>query len=433
MPFARRCGRKTWIYPTVFVCIYGFFKEFKPSEPFLNQFLIHPLATANNSEDPGKGFSNAEVEAKVYPMWTYSYLVAGIFTLILSDIVVYKPVIMLESWAYLATRILLIWGTSILSMRMMQITYGIASATEVAYYSYIYVMIDKEHYRIATSFLRATVLFGRSVSGYLGQILYSTGALDLLGLHYFSLGPVAIACVIAIFLPNPAKSLFPCSGPAHVHVNCKRNLWKHLKQSLSDLKQFYLNLHLLKWSIWWAVATCGMLQVGNYVESLWSDIQADANELYPLQHKKQKMYNGLVIASDTLVASAAALLVSLLRVNWSLWGEGVLGVISVIDCALLFIASSTYDLWVAYVCQICFRGSYALLITIATVEISQQVRHQSYSLILGINMTAALLLETILTAIVSDNAGLALSSRSQVCVLTMCCFTNCMSGKQVYL
>ena len=365
MCYGGRFRGNRWIYPTVFLCLYGFFKEFKPSEPFLNPFLTHSANPVNNS-DPGKGFNNTAVESKVYPMWTYSYLVSGIFTLLLSDIVVYKPVIILESWAYLTTRLLLIWGTSIVSMQMMQIAYGIASATEVAYYSYIYVMIDKKHYKKTTSFIRATVLFGRSVSGYLGQLLYSTGALNLLGLHYFSLGPVVIACIFAILLPNPSKSFFPCSGPDSCRTNCKKKLLKHFKQSLIDLKQFYLDLHLLKWSVWWAVATCGMLQVGNYVEALWTDIQADANELFPLQHGRQKLYNGLVIASDTLIAAGAALLVSLLKINWSLWGEGILGIISAIDCGLLFIASATYDLWVAYICQICFRGSYAFLITIAT-------------------------------------------------------------------
>lgn len=30
---------KHWIFATVMLCCYGFFKEFKPSEPFLNPYL----------------------------------------------------------------------------------------------------------------------------------------------------------------------------------------------------------------------------------------------------------------------------------------------------------------------------------------------------------------------------------------------------------
>ena len=358
----RRCVQRVskWLFPTALLCLYGFFKEFKPSEPFLNPFLTHNIS---DPDDPGKGFSNAVAENDIYPFWTYSYLVAEVFTLLLTDFLVYKPVIILESLAYLGTRVLLVAAFGLLSMRLMQLLYGIASATEVAYYSYIYVMIDKKHYKYATSFTRAAVLLGRALSGYLGQALYSTGVLNLLGLHYFSLASVMVACVFAILLPNPPLSLCPCSGPQR----CSRNLWNsvvsQLKQAAVDLKQFYLNLHLLKWSLWWAIATCGMLQVSNYVQSLWSDIASEASGGTEPSHR---LYNGLVIATETLVASGGAFLVSLLKIDWSIWGELLLGLLSVADCAFLFIASATSQLWLAYLCQILFRGSYAFVITIAT-------------------------------------------------------------------
>ena len=166
-----------WLFPTALLCLYGFFKEFKPSEPFLNPFLTH---NRSDPDDPGKGFSNAAAENDIYPFWTYSYLVAEVFTLLLTDFLVYKPVIILECLAYLTTRVLLVAAFGLLSMQLMELLYGIASATEVAYYSYIYVMIDKKHYKYATSFTRAAVLLGRALSGYLGQALYSTGVLNLL-------------------------------------------------------------------------------------------------------------------------------------------------------------------------------------------------------------------------------------------------------------
>lgn len=359
---ARQCLRRVpkWLFPTVLLCLYGFFKEFKPSEPFLNPFI-----TRNRSDpyDPGKGFSNAAAENDIYPFWTYSYLVAEVFTLLLTDFLVYKPVIIIESLAYLTTRILLVAAFGMLSMQLMEVAFGIASATEVAYYSYIYVMIDKKYYKYATSFTRTAVLLGQALSGYLGQALYSTGVLNLLGLHYFSLVSVAVSCVFAFLLPNPPLSLCPCSGPQR----CSRNLWNsvvsQLKRAAVDLKTFYLNLHLLKWSLWWAIATCGMLQVSNYVQSLWSDI---ASESPKGSEQEPRLYNGLVVATDTLVGSGGALLVSLLKINWSIWGELLLGVLSVADCAFLFIASATSQLWLAYLCQILFRGSYSFVITIAT-------------------------------------------------------------------
>ena len=36
----------------------------------------------------------------------------------------------------------------------------------------------------------------------------------------------------------------------------------------SDFKDAYSNKYLLKWSIWWAFATCGNFQVGNFIQPL---------------------------------------------------------------------------------------------------------------------------------------------------------------------
>lgn len=33
---------ETWLYPTVLLCIYGFFSSLRPSEPFLTAFLMGP-------------------------------------------------------------------------------------------------------------------------------------------------------------------------------------------------------------------------------------------------------------------------------------------------------------------------------------------------------------------------------------------------------
>ena len=292
------------------------FKEFKPSEPFLNPFLTHNRSDPTN---PGKGFSNSVLEEDVYPIWTYSYLVASVGALLLSDVLVYKPVIILESLAYLSTRVLLLWGSSLGLMKLMQLLYGIATGTEVAYYAYIYIMIDKRHFKVYTSFTRAAVLLGRSLSGYLGQLLYSTSVLNLEGLHYFSLASILVASLFSLLLPNPPRSLCSCYGQSTCPRNFKTNIKKHINCAFADIKQFYCNLHLLKWSVWWAIATCGMLQVGNFVQSLWTDIAAESDsevtESNSTAHKQQKLYNGLVVATDTLVGAGAALTVSVLRVN----------------------------------------------------------------------------------------------------------------------
>lgn len=48
------------------------------------------------------------------------------------------------------------------------------------------------------------------------------------------------------------------------------------------------------------------------------------------------------------------------------------------------------------------------------VEISTHMKHHNYGLIFGVNTAVALLLQTILTVILTDKRGLAAGARTQV-------------------
>lgn len=352
-----------WIFATLMLCSYGFFKEFKPSEPFLTPYLTSDV----------KNFTKAQLNSEVWSYSTYSYLIASLFTFLLTDFVRYKPVIVLESGCYLATRVLLIWGMNIASMQWMQVAYGIAEATEIAYYSYIYAAVSVTHFKKVTSYVRAIRLFGQSMASLLGQLLISTGALGYLELNYVSLASVSLACVISLFLPN----VFNCSPDLNC---CKKTkpeeellLGKRKKSSplvsfLSwikkstlergrDFTKFYCVPSLLKWSMWWSLATCGVLQIGNYVQSLWKEVADDNMQTHE--------WNGLVEAIATLCSAAAAFLLSFIKVDWSVWGEITIGVLSLLDSAVLLFASSANVLWGVYLCHIIYRTTYAFLITIA--------------------------------------------------------------------
>ena len=60
----------------------------------------------------------------------------------------YKPVIIFEIGAYWTTWALLVWANGVAWMKFMQFTFGLASATEVAYYTYMYAQVNY------TSFLK---------------------------------------------------------------------------------------------------------------------------------------------------------------------------------------------------------------------------------------------------------------------------------------
>ena len=295
---------------------------------------------------------------------------AAFFTFLLTDLFRHIPIIILESAAYLCTRVIIITGTSINDMRWMQVVYGVATATEVAYFSYIYTAVPVRRYKQVTSYLRAIRLFGQSTSGLLGQILISTHALNYLQLNYISLASVSVACVFALLLPATYWFEYdggPCcrqwEGEDDSGVvtpqECSITQWllRELKNRRSDFVAFYSQLSLIKWSIWWALAMCGVLQVGNVVQSLWKEVASSSG----VSHE----YNGVVEALATLLAAGAATLVALIKVDWSLWGELTIGALSFLDAFLLLLASSAQHLWLVYLSHILYRMTYSFLITVA--------------------------------------------------------------------
>ncbi len=88
----------------------------------------------------------------------------------LSDLVRYKVVIVFEGFAYIATWILLVFGSGVPLMQLMQFTYGIATSTEIAYYTYIYAKVDSRHFQRVTAFTRTAILLGFFMSGIFAQV-----------------------------------------------------------------------------------------------------------------------------------------------------------------------------------------------------------------------------------------------------------------------
>jgi len=100
-------------------------------------------------------------------------------------------------------------------------------------------------------------------------------------------------------------------------------------------------------------------------------------------------------------------------IDWSVYGEATLAIISLIEGVLLYISGNATQLWVAYVTYVVYCILYSLLITIASSEVAKGLKKESYGLVFGINTFMALLLQTILTLIVVDKVGFSLEPKAQ--------------------
>nr|CAD7443766.1 unnamed protein product [Timema bartmani] len=273
---------ESWIKISLFLCLFGFLKEFRPSEPFIVDFLLSDRVN----------LTDEVINQEIFPTGTYCNCIWLVLVLLATDLLRYKPIIILEAIGGIGCWALLSFSTNYVSMIMAQVMYGLFIATEVAYFTYMYAIVDREHYQQVTSHTRTAYLLGRSLSGVLAQLFMSTNIMDSHQLNYLTLGSLCLATVWAILLPPAKENVYfrrisqgsgneASSGTKH-HVQqqtsaemvvstqplpsdtdtmtyCQRCgkiytlLWR-------DFVAAFTNWYVVKWSIWWALATCGYLQ-----------------------------------------------------------------------------------------------------------------------------------------------------------------------------
>ncbi|VDM09737.1 unnamed protein product [Wuchereria bancrofti] len=367
-----------WKATTILICVYGIVKEFRPATPFLTPYLVSSF----------KNFTDVELYSEIYPFWTYSYLFFLVPIFFLTDILRYKPIIVLEALSLFGTWALLLWGETVWHMQIMQILFGLSSAAEIAYYSYMYVVVNQKYYKLITSYIRAAALIGKFFAFGFAQFLISFEYGSYLLLNQISFGAICVVLGIAAILPSiPSKivnnkivesvgdtpklsniptnyeegsrndqrnfeertALSTTNAPNVNHgiVVYFRAIWYHFKI-------FKRNKIVLKWSIWWALTSCGIFQVMNYVQTLWASMQTSSD-----------IYNGITECANTFIGAFISFLVQYMNVNWSKRGEHVLLVTSAFIAILLIIMSQMEIVYVTYVLYVIVITIYNLLITVA--------------------------------------------------------------------
>uniref|UniRef100_A0A8C1ZCL7 Uncharacterized protein n=1 Tax=Cyprinus carpio TaxID=7962 RepID=A0A8C1ZCL7_CYPCA len=103
---------------------------------------------------------------------------------------------------------MLLMAQGVRAMELLEFFFGLASATEVAYYSYIYSVVEPSHYQRVTGFCRSITLLGSAIGSLIGQILVSVAQVPMYYLSVITLVSSCIAFVAPWFLPMPNKSLF---------------------------------------------------------------------------------------------------------------------------------------------------------------------------------------------------------------------------------
>ncbi|XP_044044527.1 reduced folate transporter [Siniperca chuatsi] len=415
---------RKWKWAVIFLCFFGFMASIKPGEPFITPYLL----------SPEKNFTREQVTNEITPVLTYSYMVVLVPAFLLTDLLRYKPVLIIQGVSQVVIWVILLLGTTLLEMQLMEFFYGITMACRVAYSSYIFSLVSPVLYQRVAGYSRSSVLLGVFTSSVLGQLCMSLGNISFYTLNAISLGFVSFGLLLSLCLPWPKRSLFfnrtlnqeqrevaavatkseldkmnpKESGLSLAAPPCSR--WRDivLVQMLLEVRNVVKRPSLRLWSLWWVFNSTGYYLVLFYVHILW-------NKVYPASENKH-VYNGGVEAASTLLSAIMSFAAGFVKIRWNVWSELVIGVITAVQAGLLLLMVTTHSIWVCYMAYVLFRGFYQFLVPIATFQIASSLTKELCALVFGINTFLGTILKTIINLIFSDKRGLALDVHSQFLV-----------------
>lgn len=401
---------RKWKWAVIFLCFYGFMASIKPGEPFITPYLL----------SPEKNFTRGQVTNEITPVLTYSYMAILVPAFLLTDLLRYKPVLIIQGISQVVIWLILLLGSSLLQMQFMEFFYGITMACRVAYSSYIFSLVSPALYQRVAGYSRSSVLLGVFTSSALGQLCLSFGNISYYTLNAISLGFVSFGLLLSLCLPWPKRSLF---FNRNQELAKKSELdrmnpegsgapsasrWKDsvIVQMLMELKNVVKMPNLRLWSLWWVFNSTGYYLVLFYVHILWNKVSPD----------NKHVYNGAVEALSTLLSAMTSFIAGFVKIRWNVWSELVICVITAVQAALLLLMGTTENIWLCYVSYILFRGFYQFLVPIATFQIASSLTKELCALVFGINTFLGTILKSIINLIFIDKRGLGLEVHSQFMV-----------------
>lgn len=102
-----------WLRISLLLSIFGFLKEIRPSEPFIYEFLI---------DNRWRNVSDTDVVTLVYPMGTYSYLVNLVVVFLITDLLRYRPLIVLLGASGIVIWGMLLWTESLVDLQILEVS-----------------------------------------------------------------------------------------------------------------------------------------------------------------------------------------------------------------------------------------------------------------------------------------------------------------------
>lgn len=97
---------------SLLLCVFGFWKEVRPSEPFIYDYLIGEW----------RNLTGDQISKEVYPVGTYSNMILLVLVFLVTDLCRYKALIVVLGLSGLACWSMLIWTTSLFELQVLEVS-----------------------------------------------------------------------------------------------------------------------------------------------------------------------------------------------------------------------------------------------------------------------------------------------------------------------
>ena len=229
---------------------YAFLINLKPSEPFLTDYLLRT-----------KNFTEAELAVNVWPWSTFGAVALLIPFGLLAEVLGSRVVILMGMICREATRAMLLYGTTVPEMALMQFAYGAGLAANAIFFAYMYAVSPPSAYAPLTSMVMAAFHAGNVLGASLGQgLVWARPGWheDSTPLFYLSWAFVSLGFVAFAFLPPPNRALPP--SLASLLMASKP------RESLAELDALWRPRESRLWLSWFLFAGAGSTVVGNFFQ-----------------------------------------------------------------------------------------------------------------------------------------------------------------------
>eukprot|EP00892_Ulva_mutabilis_P005204 jgi/Ulvmu1/3055/UM015_0095.1 len=177
------------------LCCVRFLNAFKPSEPHIVPFLSQI-----------KHFSDEKILHSIFPVVVYANLVAVAFIPTSVQWLGLKGTVCSAAAARILTRILLIWGTSLLAIQISEVCFGVVMAGDIVLDAYVFYLVPQSSFIQAAAITQAASRLGHVAAAEFGELAIAVLHVSLTTLFWVSLAAILGATAFTLALPGQPQA-----------------------------------------------------------------------------------------------------------------------------------------------------------------------------------------------------------------------------------